>query len=288
MTVDRVRSEMHEAGVGVVLTPLGARGHGATLSRAERARRTDHLLRLAAGVADPDERHALLREVVVLNCRVADAVASRYEGRGIPLEDLRQVAYEGLIKAVRRFDPERADDLLTFAVPSMRGEVQRHFRDHGWMVRPPRRIQELQSQVTAATGRLRDALGREPTHDDVCSEIGLGYEEYAEVVSAFGCFHPPSLDVPLADDEGSVTLGDLIADQREEHAAAEARCVLGPAVRDLKPVDRRLLHLRFFEQRTQQEIASELGITQSQVSRLLTRVLDDLRRAVAPVLDQPA
>ena len=266
----------------VVLTPLGARGATTRLSRAERSRRTDQLMRLAARATDPQERDALLDEVVVLNCRVADAVASRYRDRGVPLEDLQQAAYEGLVKAVHRFDPTQADDLLTFAVPTIRGEVQRHFRDRSWMVRPPRRVQELQARVNAAIGQMYDELGREPSEEEICARVEISADEYAEVVTAFGCFHPPSLDRPLGDDAGAATMGELIADQREEHAVVEARCLLEPAFRDLDDRARRLLFLRFYEERTQREIGEEFGLTQTQVSRLLERVLRDLRRAVDP------
>jgi RNA polymerase sigma-B factor len=266
----------------VVLTPLGARGAATRLSRAERSRRTDQLLTLARAATDEVERIALLDEVVVLNCRVADAVASRYRDRGVPLEDLQQAAYEGLVKAVRRYDPAHADDLLTFAVPTIRGEVQRYFRDRSWMVRPPRRVQELQQRVNAAIGELADTLGREPSEAEVCAEVGIGRDEYAEVVTAFGCFTPPSLDRPVGDGDGAATMGDLIADEREEHGAVEARCLLGPAVRDLDDRDRHVLFLRYYEERTQRQIGEELGLTQTQVSRLLDRVLRDLRRSVQP------
>lgn len=266
----------------VVLTPLGARGAATRLSRAERSRRTDQLLRLAAAAPDELQRTALLDEVVVLNCRVADAVAARYRDRGVPLEDLQQAAYEGLVKAVRRFDPAHADDLLTFAVPTMRGEVQRHFRDRSWMVRPPRRVQELQTRVNAAIGELYDELGREPSDAEVCARVGIEIDEYTEVVAAFGCFNPPSLDRPVGAEAGAATVGDLIADEAEEQSAVEARCLLEPAVRDLDERDRRLLFMRFYEERTQREIGEVLGLTQTQVSRLLERVLRDIRRTVGP------
>lgn len=270
------------ADLGIVLTPLGARGDGTRLSRAERGRRTDQLLRLAALADDTAERNALLDEVVVLNCRVADAVAARYRDRGVPLEDLQQAAYEGLVKAVRRFDPTQADDLLTFAVPTIRGEVQRYFRDRSWMVRPPRRVQELQARVNETIGALHDELGREPVESEICTRLDITADEYAEVVAAFGCFNPPSLDRPLGDDATAATLGEMLPDDTEEHAAVEARCLLGPAVKVLDDRDRRLLFLRFYEERTQREIGDEMGLTQTQVSRLLERVLRDLRLAVEP------
>ncbi|WP_139983927.1 sigma-70 family RNA polymerase sigma factor [Nocardioides litoris] len=256
------------------------------LSREERSRRTAELLVRARSTADAAERQDVLGEVVVLNRRVADAVASRYRDRGVPLEDLQQAAYEGLVKAVQRYDAERAEDLLTFAVPTIRGEVQRHFRDRSWMVRPPRRVQELQQRLNATISRMASELGREPEDAEVRAELDLGAGEYAEVVSAFGCFSPPSLDRPVGpsgagDDVGS-TLGELIADDREDELAAEARCMVGPAFAGLGVRDQRLLFLRFWEQRSQREIGDELGLTQTQVSRLLERVLRDLRRVVLP------
>lgn len=269
-----------DAASDVVLTPLGARGGLTRIGRTERSRRTHHLLGLAAETTDPDERAGLLDEVVVLNCRVADAVAARYRDRGVPLEDLQQAAYEGLVKAVGRFDAEHADDLLTFAVPTIRGEVQRYFRDRSWMVRPPRRVQELQHHVAETTARLRDELGREPTGPEVYEGVGIGRAEYTEVVAALGCFTPTSLDRPLGDGSGSATMGDLIADGRESESAAEARVLVAPAMRGLGERDRRLVFLRFYEECSQREIGLELGLTQTQVSRLLERVLRDLKRAV--------
>ncbi|MFB9314554.1 sigma-70 family RNA polymerase sigma factor [Nocardioides plantarum] len=265
------------------LVPSPARpGADQQTSRAERSRLTAELLGRVFATADAAERADLLDRVVVLNCRVADAVASRYRDRGVPLEDLQQAAYEGLVKAVHRFDPAHADDLLTFAVPTIRGEVQRHFRDRSWMVRPPRRVQELQSQTNSVIPAMRDELGREPTDAEVRVRLGIGAAEYAEVVTAFGCFSPSSLDRQVGDDAGSATMGDLLADDGDEHDALEARVLLEPAVRDLGERDQRMLFLRFYEERSQREIADELGLTQAQVSRLLERVLRTLRWAVEP------
>lgn len=252
------------------------------VSRAERSRLTAELMQRASATDDDAERAELLDEIVVLNCRVADAVASRYRDRGVPLEDLQQAAYEGLVKAVHRFDPAHAEDLLTFAVPTIRGEVQRHFRDRSWMVRPPRRVQELQSQTNNVIPVMRDELGREPTDAEVWGRLGIGAAEYAEVVTAFGCFAPSSLDRQVGDDAGSATMGELLADDSDEHEALEARVLLEPAVRDLGERDKRMLFLRFYEERSQREIAEELGLTQAQVSRLLERVLRTLRWAVEP------
>lgn len=263
--------------------PFAAEDHEtevATISHDERSWRTHELLQRAA-VADGAERAALLDRVVVLNCRVADAVAARYRDRGVPLEDLVQAAYEGLVKAVMRFDPAHADDLLTFAVPTMRGEVQRHFRDKSWMVRPPRRLQDLQARATVAAADLRDELGREPDDGEVGGRLGIGTAEYAEMVAAWGCFTPVSLDRSVGDD-GSATIGDLISADDTTYDAAEARCMVEPAVRRLGPRDQRVLYLRFHEERSQQEIATELGLSSSQVGRMLDRLLRSLRWAVDP------
>ena len=259
------------------------------LTRAQRAERTEELLLRAHDATDPQERQRLLDEVVLINRGVAEAVASRYRRRGIPMEDLQQAAYEGLVKAVNRFDPTRRKDLLTYAVPTMRGELQRHFRDHGWTVRPPRRVQELQWQVNACIADLTQELGHEPSDAEVQERLQLPDDEYRDAITAFGCFQPTSLDQPLGHDSAA-TLGDVIPDQPDDvhdpdlpgdFEAADARATLGPAVRKLPPRDRRILYLRFFEDQTQEEIGQELGVTQMQVSRLLARILRDLRTAIA-------
>lgn len=267
--------------VDLLLTPSGARGSVVTISRDERSRRTALLLARAAAALDNKERRRLLDEVVLLNCRVADSVAARYRGRGVPFEDLVQVAYEGLVKAVHSFDTSRGHDLLTFAVPTIRGEVQRYFRDRAWMVRPPRRVQELQWRIPAVIDRFHADHGREPDEREVCALLAVAEHEYAEMITAFGCFRPLSLDRPGdTESPGSpgAVLGDLVADEDVDLAAAEARCVLEPALRDLDARDRELLRLRFVEERTQNEIGAVLGLTQTQVSRRLDRIVRDLRR----------
>jgi RNA polymerase sigma-B factor len=254
-------------------TPLdGDRG----LSRAERSRRTAALIDEAHSCGDENRKRLLLDEVILINRGVAEAVASRYRGRGISQDDLVQVAYEGLTKAVNRFDPSTRNDLLTYAVPTIRGEVMRHFRDHGWSVRPPRRVQELQWRVNQCIERLEHELGREPRDVEVIEELGIDPAGYREAVEAFGCFQPTSLDQPVHTDATS-SLGDLIPDIGDQHGAADARVALAPVVRRLNERDRRILHLRFFEDLTQAEIGEDLGVTQMQVSRLLSRILGTLR-----------
>ena len=245
------------------------------LTRPERSAQTARLLDLARSSDDPDERDQVLARVVVINRGVAEAVAARFRNRGVPQEDLHQVAYEGLTKAVRRFDPQLRNDLLTYAVPTIRGELQRYFRDQGWTVRPPRRLQELQWRVNQVIERLTQDHGREPTEQEIADELGTTVAEYRDAVEAFGCFQPASLDQPVGH-QAETSVGELIADE-DTGSSAEARMLLAPVVRRLPERHRRILYLRFFEDLTQEEIGKDLGVTQMQVSRLLTRILGDLR-----------
>jgi RNA polymerase sigma-B factor len=250
--------------------------HDSLVSRAERAQRTAQLLAQAQAEPDDDRRRALLEEVVVLNQRVAHAVARRYRGRGVSDDDLDQAACEGLVKAAAHFDPGLGHDFLSYAVPSIRGEVQRWFRDHSWTVRPPRRLQQLQWGLNHTVDLLVGELGRQPSAEETCAALDITREELLEVEACFGCFTPPSLDHPVG--EGSATLADVLPGATDEALlSAEARVVLAPPVRRLRPRDRTILYLRFYEDRTQQEIADELCITQAQVSRGLSRILHDLQ-----------
>ncbi|MDF1606241.1 sigma-70 family RNA polymerase sigma factor [Nocardioides sp. YIM 152315] len=257
------------------LPEAGTHSGDCGLTRAERGEQTAALLRAAHEASDPDEADALRARVVLINRGVAEAVARRYRQRGLPQDDLNQVAYEGLTKAVTRFDPTLRNDLLTFAVPTIRGELQRYFRDQGWTVRPPRRIQEVQSHAHAVVRELEQRLGREPSDEEVASELDITPEEYGEAMAALGCFQPASLDLPVGAD--TATLGDLLPDADGDHDASDARLMLEPVVRRLSERDRRILYLRFFEDLTQAEIGEDLGVTQMQVSRLLSRILGGMR-----------
>lgn len=247
-------------------------------SRDERRKFTATMLRRASETQDEADRKAVLDDVVLANLGVARSIASRYRSRGIATDDLEQVACAALVRAVHRFDGRLASDFLAYAVPSIRGELRRYFRDSGWMVRPPRRVQELQSRVVEARERLRAEAGGSCSHADIAEALGVSESDVAEALAAEGCFTPTSLDLPMG--EGSTsTLGDLLRDPQEEGAAtaAEARAMLRPVVRRLSARDQSLLRLRYFDERTQQEIADEFGVTQTQVSRLLSKVLRDLR-----------
>ena len=243
----------------------------------DRATTTARLLAELHASDDEQERTALRAEVVVLNMGVARAIAHRYRQRGLAEDDLVQAAYVGLVKAVNGFDPSHERDFLSYAVPTVTGEVKRYFRDFGWTVRPPRRVQELQGQIAKVSNQMTQRLGRSPRPSEVAEEVGLDVESVIEALAADGAFTPASLDVPVGED-GAATLGDLMPEDDVDFESAEARVMLGPAVRSLAPRDRRILELRFFEGWTQEQIAGDIGVTQMQVSRLLSRILRDLRR----------
>jgi RNA polymerase sigma-B factor len=247
-----------------------------TVPEADRSEITARLLAQISGTSDELEQKRLRDEVVVLNMGVARAIAARYRDRGIGKDDLMQAAYVGLVKAVQGFDPSYERDFLSYAVPTVTGEVKRYFRDYGWTVRPPRRVQELQAQISRASGELSQTLHRSPKPSEVAEFLSVDVDSVIEALAADGCFTPASLDVPVGED-GSTSLGELLGGDDADLGRAEARILLAPAVRRLGERDRRILELRFFHGWTQEQIAGDIGVTQMQVSRLLARILSDLR-----------
>ena len=210
---------------------------------------------------------------------VAGALAARYRDRGIPLDDLRQVAYMALVKAVNGFDADRrGTDLLSYAVPTIRGELRKHFRDLGWMVRPPRRVQELQAMVQRASEELTRTHQRSPGLRDLARHLEVSESEIIEAMSADGCFTPTSLD--LSRPSGDGTIGDAEGFDDPAHLAVEAHAILTPLLAELSSRDRFIVRRRFYDGWTQGEIAEEIGLGQGQVSRHLTRILGDLRHRV--------
>src|SRR3954454_17834862 len=246
------------------------------VTRMNRSAVSARLLARAAQESNPVERKRLQDEVVVLHMGLARAVAARYRGRGLAEEDLVQAASMALIKAARNFDPSMGVAFLSYAVVTMKGEVKRQFRDFGWMVRPPRPIQKLQAEVSKSEGELTHRLGCSPTVAEVAAHLDVPEEDVVEALSADGCFTPTSLDAPVGAD-GAGVLGELIPSEDTALGEAEARIMLAPAVRALPERERDVLYLRFFKQQTQAQIAKEIGVTQMQVSRILSRVLSQLR-----------
>jgi RNA polymerase sigma-B factor len=258
-----------------------------TTTKELRTQRTGELFELVSAAEDPEEHRRVLHEVIVLNMDMADAVVSRYTGRGVATEDLRQVAYIALTRAAHHFDPTQGTEFAAYAVPSMRGEVRKYFRDHAWMVRPIRRIQEIQPQINRAEDELWRELGRSPRPAEVAERIGEPVEIVVEALSADGCFSPSSLDKPVIAAETAAPLGEFLGVDDAAQGQAEARVILRPLIRRLSERDRRILDMRFVQGLTQREIAEDIGVTQMQVSRLLTRIYRDLRAGIGELEHTP-
>ncbi len=228
-------------------------------------------------LADADEagRTQILEQVVLLNAGLALAVARRYRRRGIEGEDLDQTAYLALVLAARSFDATRGHDFVSFAVPSIVGGVKRHFRDLGWTIRVPRRVQEIQLLIDRYDLPEADATRYGPhTVARLADQLQVSVHDVEAALRARGCFSPASLDDPTTGHQAR--LGPVTR-QQDEQDAVELRAMLRPLLGDLAPRDRKLLRLRFGEDRTQRSIAAELHLTQAQVSRLLTRIVTELR-----------
>ncbi|HEX4688118.1 MAG TPA: SigB/SigF/SigG family RNA polymerase sigma factor [Nocardioides sp.] len=243
----------------------------AQLSRRE----ATELLLARAATSEGDERRSLEDQIVEVNLQIAVDVARRYRSRGIPIEDLEQVACLGLVKAARGYDPERATDFLSYAVPTIRGEVRRYFRDHGWTVRPPRTVQQAQARITAVESDLCQELGRSPRPSELAERLELDLDLVVEALAANGCFSPTSLDATPVGAEGGI--GERLGEDDESFDSAEARVALKPLLAHLDRRERIMLEMRFFKGATQSEIGEVLGITQMQVSRLLSALLARLR-----------
>jgi RNA polymerase sigma-B factor len=219
-------------------------------------------------------RNALVEEYVGF----AEYLARRYAHRGEPLDDVRQVALLGLVKAVDRFDPERGIGFTSFAAPTILGEIKRHFRDRTWLVRVPRVLQERSLEIEQCRLDLGHELGRVPTVGEIAHRAELTEEEVLEAMEARGTYRVASLDAASAG-EGRAAPVERLAAPDQELLTAEQRLILGELLRSLPVRERRIVYLRFFEGLTQSEIAERIGISQMHVSRLLDRSLT--RMAVA-------
>jgi RNA polymerase sigma-B factor len=244
----------------------------AELAGLSRAARTDRLLQ-AASNACPEDRATLLEQAIKANMPIAAHLASRYAQRGVSIEDLQQVAYLALVKAARRYEHGPDRNFLAYAVPTIRGELRKYFRDLGWTVRPSRRIQETQGRIRAFEDELCQKLGRPPRPSEIADYLGLDPEVVIEALSANGLFQPSSLDAGSAHE----TLGGHLGVREAGFRAVEARAVLAPLLARVSERERTLLEMRFWRGATQTEIGAVLGVTQMQVSRLLSRLIERLR-----------
>jgi RNA polymerase sigma-B factor len=218
-------------------------------------------------------------ELVEAHLGLAEYLARRFANRGEPLDDLIQVASVGLLKAVDRFDPERAVEFSTYATHTIVGELKRHFRDKGWAVRAPRRMQELYLRLGKIVSSLSQNLGRSPTIQELATEAGVSEEEVLEALEAGQAYRFASLDAPSPGDDDGDSLSTHLGEEDPGLIDAEHRAALSPLIARLPQREQHILHLRFFEGLTQSEIAARLGISQMHVSRLLARSLAQLRAA---------
>jgi RNA polymerase sigma-B factor len=241
--------------------------------------RTSALFAAMQGSDDEAETGRLRSELVELHLPLAEYLARRFGNRGEPHEDLVQVATIGLIKAVDRFDLARGVAFSTYATPTIVGEIKRHFRDRGWTIRVPRRLQEIQAVINQAVSDLGQELGRSPTVSELATRVGMSEEEILEGLESANAYSPLSLDAPDPNGELGAVIEQL-GDYDEALDAVVDRETVKPLLDQLDPRAKRILLLRFFRNMTQSQIAEELGISQMHVSRLLSRTLADLRTAL--------
>jgi RNA polymerase sigma-B factor len=236
------------------------------------------LLRRFARDRSPVVREELVERFMPL----ARRLASRYAGGAEPFDDLVQVASMALVKAIDRFDPQRGTAFSTFAVPTILGELKRHFRDRGWSVHVPRDVQERILKIEKAHAEMPAKLGHPPTVREIAEQLELTEEQVLEAMHAAQGHHAVSLDAssPLSEGEEPSPLGERIGEQDPSFEAVEYGAAIGPALEEISERDREVLHLRFVEDLTQSEIAERVGVSQMHVSRILRSTLDRLREEV--------
>ncbi|WP_207457451.1 sigma-70 family RNA polymerase sigma factor [Desertivibrio insolitus] len=225
--------------------------------------------------------------LVLAHLDIADSIARKYSGRSGDWSDLRQVGYLGLVKAAQRFDPERGDDFVSYAVPTISGEIKRHLRDNGWFIRPPRAVQDTRTAIMRVTSQLTQRLGRAPGREELSLELGVPLELVDEALSCHESLRPSSIDASVGGDD-SLSLADTLSAPDDDFERAELLAQISPATRALSARDRRILYLRFYEEWSQQKIGEELGVTQMQVSRLIQRILATLRESIGVTTDEVA
>lgn len=231
---------------------------------------------LAKLTADSPEFHRQRDSIVERCLPLADHIARRFDGRGEPRDDLVQVARVGLVNAVIRFDVNTGSDFVSFAVPTIMGEVRRHFRDNSWSVKVPRRLKELHLRLGAATAELSQRLGRAPTATELAAELDMDRDEVVEGLVAGSSYNSLSIDAG-GGDEDAPAIADTLGDVDAALDQIENREALRPLLESLPDRERAVVVLRFFESLTQTQIAERVGVSQMHVSRLLARALGRLR-----------
>ena len=260
----------------------------AAAAAAEKASRTSHdraharelFGQLAALDENDPTRQRVRDELVEMHLPLVEYLARRFRNRGEPLDDLIQVATIGLIKSVDRFDLERGVEFSTYATPTIVGEIKRHFRDKGWAIRVPRRLQELKLALAKATSELSQKNGRAPTVAELATHLEMSEEDVLEGLESANAYSAVSLDAPDTGDDDSPAVADSLGTTDDALEGVEYRESLKPLLEKLPPREKKILLLRFFGNMTQSQIAAELGISQMHVSRLLARTLAQLREGL--------
>jgi RNA polymerase sigma-B factor len=230
--------------------------------------------------SQPESARLAARDgLVALHLPLVEHCARRFRNRGEPFEDLVQVGTIGLIKSIDRFELDRGVEFSTYATPTIIGEIKRHFRDKGWAIRVPRRLQELRLQISATTADLTQSLGRSPTPRELAEALGCSVEEIVEGIESSNAYATLSLDATDDSDDGGISMLEMMGLDDEELEQIEIRESIKPLLEALPSREKRILLLRFFKNKTQSEIAAEIGVSQMHVSRLLSRTLDQLRES---------
>lgn len=236
-----------------------------------------------AATASETEWQQVRNQLVELHLPLVEHLAKRFRNRGEPLDDLVQVGTIGLLKAIDRFDLERRVEFSTYATPTIIGEIKRHFRDKGWSIRVPRRLQEMRLALATATSDLNQQLGRSATVAEIAAQLGVSEELVLEGIDSANAYSTLSLDAPDSRSVEGNTMADSLGELDEALLSVEYRESLKPRLARLDPRDRQILLLRFFAQMTQSQIATEIGMSQMHVSRLLSRALATLRAGLGDI-----
>ncbi len=241
--------------------------------------RTHELFRRYKEEGDMDAREKL----VMSHLNLVRFLANKFKNRGEPIDDLMQVGYLGLLKAIDRFDPARGLEFTTYATPTIMGEIKRHFRDKGWSVRVPRRLQELSAKVNQATDELTTELQRSPTVEEIARYLDATVDEVLEAMESSSAYSSVPLEAPgSSDSDDAPSVLDRYASEDSELAFTDDRLVIEEALAGFSPREREVIELRFVKGMTQIEIAQKLGISQVQVSRLLRRTLKKIQDKIDP------
>jgi RNA polymerase sigma-B factor len=254
-----------------------------------RARSTALFTELTGAGVPASRRGQVRDDLVRLHLPLVEHLTRRFLNRGEPYDDLVQVGTIGLIKAIDRFDLDRGVEFSTYATPTIVGEIKRHFRDKGWAIRVPRRLQELRISISTASAELTHSLGRSPTIAELAGRIGVTEEEILEGLESANAYATLSLDATTDSAEDSaLSMLDTLGEDDEALESVENRESIKPLLEQLHPREKHILTLRFFRGMTQSQIATEIGVSQMHVSRLLNKTLQQLREALAddPSLDR--